>query len=82
MTSKNVHIKIDEMKTNSGSIKNLELSIGKVINDNYTEEPMGPTPMPSITALRDWDMKLLTKYKPFYSPTVTHVAFALLANAT
>ena len=52
------------MKTNSGQIKNLELSIGKVINDNYTE-PMGPTPMPSITALRDWDMKLLTKYKPF-----------------
>ena len=56
------------MKTNTGLIKNLEVSIGKVINDNYTEEPMGPTPMPSITALRDWDMKLLTKYKPFYMP--------------
>jgi acetyl-CoA decarbonylase/synthase complex subunit alpha len=67
LTSKNVHVKIDEMKTNAGLIKNLELSIGKVINDNYTE-PMGPTPMPSITALRDWDMKLLTKYKPFYMP--------------
>ena len=68
MTTKNVNVKIDEMKTNSGLIKNLEVSIGKVINDNYTEEPMGPTPMPSITALRDWDMKLLTKYKPFYMP--------------
>ena len=67
MTSKNVHIKIDEMKTNSGLIKNLELSIGKVVNDNYTE-PMGPTPMPSMTTLRDWDMKLLSKYKPFYMP--------------
>jgi acetyl-CoA decarbonylase/synthase complex subunit alpha len=55
------------MKTNAGLIKNLELSIGKVVNDNYTE-PMGPTPMPSVTALRDWDMKLLTKYKAFYMP--------------
>ena len=67
MTSKNVHVKIDEMKTNSGLIKNLELSIGKVVNDNWTE-PMGPTPMPSMTTLRDWDMKLLNKYKPFYMP--------------
>ncbi|MCL2358177.1 MAG: CO dehydrogenase/acetyl-CoA synthase complex subunit alpha [Nitrososphaerota archaeon] len=65
--TKNVHVKIDEMKTNAGLIKNLELSIGKVVNDNYTE-PMGPTPMPSVTALRDWDMKLLTKYKAFYMP--------------
>ncbi|MGE5555781.1 MAG: CO dehydrogenase/acetyl-CoA synthase complex subunit alpha [Methanocella sp.] len=68
MTSKNVHVKIDEMKTNAGLIKNLELSIGKVMKDNYTEEPMGPTPMPSVTALRDWDLKLLNKYKPFYMP--------------
>ncbi|MDR0373053.1 MAG: CO dehydrogenase/acetyl-CoA synthase complex subunit alpha [Nitrososphaerota archaeon] len=65
--TKNVHVKIDEMKTNVGLIKNLELSIGKVVNDNYTE-PMGPTPMPSVTALRDWDMKLLAKYKAFYMP--------------
>ncbi len=55
------------MKTNSGLIKNFELSIGKVVNENYTE-PMGPTPMPSMTTLRDWDMKLLAKYKPFYMP--------------
>ena len=67
MTSKNVHVKIDEMKTSTGLIKNLELSIGKIVNDNWTE-PMGPTPMPSLTTLRDWDMKLLNKYKPFYMP--------------
>ena len=67
MTTKSVNIKIDEMKTNTGLIKNLELSIGKVVNDNWTE-PMGPTPMPSMSTLRDWDMKLLTRYKPFYMP--------------
>ena len=67
MTSKNVHVKIGELKTNIGHIKNLELSIGKVVDDSWTE-PMGPTPMPGLTTLRDWDMKLLNKYKPFYLP--------------
>ena len=67
MTSKNVHVKISEMKTNIGHIRNLELSIGKVVNDSWSE-PMGPTPMPGLTTLRDWDMKLLNKYKPFYMP--------------
>jgi len=67
LTSKNVHVKIGEMKTNNGLIKNLELSIGKLVDDNWTE-PMGPTPMPHISTLRDWDMKLLNKYKPFYMP--------------
>ncbi|MCW4046211.1 MAG: CO dehydrogenase/acetyl-CoA synthase complex subunit alpha [Candidatus Bathyarchaeota archaeon] len=55
------------MKTNTGLIKNLELSIGKVVDESWAE-PMGPTPMPSLTTLRDWDMKLLNRYKPFYMP--------------
>ena len=67
MTSKNVHVKIDEMKTTAGLIKNLEVSIGKVVDDSWTE-PMGPTPMPTMSTLRDWDMKLLNRYKPFYMP--------------
>jgi acetyl-CoA decarbonylase/synthase complex subunit alpha len=67
LTSKNVRVKIGEMKTSTGLVKNLELSIGKIVDDSW-EEPMGPTPMPSLTALRDWDMKLLNKYKPFYMP--------------
>jgi len=67
MAGKKVHLKIGELKSNIGIIKNLELSIGKLVNDSW-EEPMGPTPMPSLTTLRDWDMKLLNKYKPFYLP--------------
>lgn len=55
------------MKTQTGLVKNLELSIGKFVDDSWAE-PMGPTPMPSLTTLRDWDMKLLNKYKPFYMP--------------
>ncbi|HIJ09061.1 TPA: CO dehydrogenase/acetyl-CoA synthase complex subunit epsilon [Candidatus Bathyarchaeota archaeon] len=56
------------MKTSTGLVKNLEVSIGSLVNDTKYPEPMGPTPMPSMTALRDWDMKLLNKYKPFYMP--------------
>lgn len=67
MTAKNVRVKVDEMKTNVGLIKNVELSVGKVVTDNW-DEPMGPTPMPHITTLRNWDMMLLNKYKPFYMP--------------
>jgi CO dehydrogenase/acetyl-CoA synthase alpha subunit len=48
-------------------IRNLELSIGKVVDDSWAE-PMEPTPMPDLTTLRDWDMKLLNKHKPFYMP--------------
>src|SRR3990172_5948128 len=60
-------MKIGEMKTNTGFIKNLEVSIGKIVDDSWTE-PMGPTPFPSLTTLRDWDLKLRSRYKPFYLP--------------
>jgi acetyl-CoA decarbonylase/synthase complex subunit alpha len=31
-------------------------------------EPIGHTPMPEMSDLRSWDMKLLQTYKPFYAP--------------
>ncbi|HUX48270.1 MAG TPA: CO dehydrogenase/acetyl-CoA synthase complex subunit alpha [Dehalococcoidia bacterium] len=31
-------------------------------------EPIGPTPMPEIPDLRQWDMRLLKTYAPFYAP--------------
>jgi acetyl-CoA decarbonylase/synthase complex subunit alpha len=67
LNRKNVRVKIDELKTDVGLFKNLELSIGKVTEEKWAE-PMGPTPFPSVTALRNWDMKLLQRYKPFYMP--------------
>ena len=67
LSKKGVHVKIDELKTDIGLLKNLELSIGKIVDETWTE-PMGPTPFPSLTALREWDLKLLQRYKPFYMP--------------
>jgi len=67
VSRKGVNVKIDELKTDVGLIKNLELSFGKLVEDKWAE-PMGPTPFPSLTTLREWDMKLLQRYKPFYMP--------------
>lgn len=55
------------MKSDIGLLKNLEFSIGKVIGEEWTEE-VGPTQFPSIVDLREWDFKLLQRYKPFYMP--------------
>jgi len=48
-------------------MKDFKLSIGAVL-EKAKEEEVGPTTCPSITDLRDWDMKLLQRYKPFYMP--------------
>jgi acetyl-CoA decarbonylase/synthase complex subunit alpha len=67
LTRKDIRVKIGELKTDVGLVKNFELSVGKIDDTTWTE-PMGPTPFPSLTALREWDMKLLKRYKPFYMP--------------
>lgn len=67
LSRKGLNVKIGELKTDVGFAKNLEFSIGKVV-DRTWEEPMGPTPFPSLTTLRNWDMRLLQRYKPFYMP--------------
>jgi acetyl-CoA decarbonylase/synthase complex subunit alpha len=67
LSKRAAHIKIDELKSDALAIKNLEVSIGKIVEEKW-EEPAGPTPFPSITSLRDWDFRLLQRYKPFYLP--------------
>jgi len=67
LTKKALFVKAKELKTNVAVVKDLEVSIGKIVDETW-EEPEGPTPFPSITDLRDWDFKLLQRYKPFYLP--------------
>jgi len=67
LSKKATVMKIKELKTDFGVIKNLEVSIGKILDETWGE-PIGPTPYPSITDLREWDHKLLQRYKPFYMP--------------
>lgn len=59
-------IKIDELKTDVGLLKNLQITLGRI--EEEWEEREGPTPFPSIADLRDWDLKLLSRYRPLYMP--------------
>jgi len=40
----------------------------KIIKAEETWEPIGSTPLPEISDLRNWSMRLLKTYKPFYAP--------------
>src|SRR4030042_6602249 len=42
--------------------------IEEIIRASDEGEPVGPTPMPDISTLRGWTMRLLETYKPFYLP--------------
>ncbi|MDD1724552.1 MAG: acetyl-CoA decarbonylase/synthase complex subunit alpha, partial [Methanospirillum sp.] len=67
MNRKNIYIKISEATSTSGSVKDLEIQIGKIKADQWNEEE-GPTPFPDHTDLRNWDRRLLSRYKPLYLP--------------
>jgi acetyl-CoA decarbonylase/synthase complex subunit alpha len=52
-------------------LKNVNIHIGEIVDEGKEEEewePMGPTPMPGMATLRNWDFKLLNRYKPLYAP--------------
>ncbi|MCL0070875.1 CO dehydrogenase/acetyl-CoA synthase complex subunit alpha [Dehalococcoidia bacterium] len=42
--------------------------VSELIRSEDMWEPIGPTPMPEIPDLRNWSMRLLKTYKPFYAP--------------
>jgi len=52
--------------------KDIKISIGDIVEKEgeipESDTPMGPTPKPHVTDLRSWDMKLLSRYEPFYAP--------------
>lgn len=67
MNRKNITLKLSEAKSSTGSIKGLDIQIGRVKGEQWDEEE-GPTPFPSHTDLRTWDRTLLSRYKPLYLP--------------
>jgi len=67
LRKKGLVVKAKELKTDLAVAKDLEVSIGGVFEETWAE-PAGPTPFPSITDLREWDFRLLERYKPFYLP--------------
>jgi len=62
-----VNVKIKELNSDIAHFRDLSITIGAITKETWVE-PMGPTPYPSLTTLRSWDLKLLERYKPFYLP--------------
>jgi acetyl-CoA decarbonylase/synthase complex subunit alpha len=67
LPKRDLKLKIDEIALPVGQFKGLEIEVGRIISDDW-EEPMGPTPWPSVSTFRNWDRTLLNRYKPFYMP--------------
>jgi acetyl-CoA decarbonylase/synthase complex subunit alpha len=42
--------------------------VEEIIRADDKWEPVGHTPMPELPDLRNWDMRLMKTYKPFYAP--------------
>ena len=67
MSKRDLKLKIDELSSTLGTFKGLQIEIGRIYEEEW-EEPVGPTPFPSVGTFREWDRKLLERYKPFYMP--------------
>ena len=67
VSRKSVNFSIKEINSELARFRDLNITIGSVTRERW-DEPMGPTPFPSLTTLRSWDQRLLTRYKPFYLP--------------
>jgi len=72
---------VGELKSDIAILKDVEVTLGRIIEGPKPEEA-GPTPFPSITDLRSWDLKLLERYKPFTCPSATSAASARSGSAT
>jgi acetyl-CoA decarbonylase/synthase complex subunit alpha len=68
LSKRKLNIKFDELTSALGTFKDLEIKIGRWEDDEW-DELVGSTPFPHVGTLREWDRKLLEKYKPFYMPT-------------
>ena len=67
MSRKGVSFSIKEINSDLAQFRDLTVSIGAVTRERW-DEPVGPTPFPSLATLRSWDHRLLARYKPFYMP--------------
>ncbi|RQW80738.1 MAG: CO dehydrogenase/acetyl-CoA synthase complex subunit epsilon [Methanothrix sp.] len=62
------------MATSKGSfsvedMKNVQINIGAVVKEaEEWDQEMGPFPKPGVATLRDWDYKIMNRYKIMYAP--------------
>lgn len=67
LSKRDLKLKVEEFSSAIGTFKGLQIEVGRIYEEDW-EEQLGPTPFPSVATLRNWDLKLLKRYKPFYMP--------------
>jgi acetyl-CoA decarbonylase/synthase complex subunit alpha len=67
VSRKGIRFRVKEIETDIARFRDLSISIGAFHEEKW-DEPMGPTPFPTLSTLRSWDHLLLNRYKPFYLP--------------
>jgi acetyl-CoA decarbonylase/synthase complex subunit alpha len=67
VSRKGVSFRVKEINSDIAQFRDLSISIGAIHEEKW-DEPMGPTPFPTLSTLRSWDHTLLKRYKPFYLP--------------
>lgn len=61
-----VKLRLGKLEAPGIEALDVEATLGPILEE--VAEPEGPTPFPSVTDLREWDFRLLKRYKPFYAP--------------
>jgi len=50
-------------------MQNVQINIGEIVSEEEEwDQPMGPFPYPGVATLRDWDYKIMNRYRVFYCP--------------
>ncbi len=68
-------LRIGKLDSENISVEDLDLTIGETIDETADWEPIGPAILPGLTDLRDWDHKLMERYRPIYHPACSQCCF-------
>lgn len=68
-------IRLERLESEKWSARDVDISIDEVIDETADWEPLGPTPFPDMIELRDWDFRLMERYRPQYYPACESCCF-------
>ncbi|KXB02732.1 acetyl-CoA decarbonylase/synthase complex subunit alpha [candidate division MSBL1 archaeon SCGC-AAA261D19] len=68
-------LKLEKFESKGFTIEGLDLSIEEILDETADWEPLGPTPFPGMIEMRDWDFRLMKRYRPQYYPACESCCF-------
>lgn len=68
-------LKLERLESKGFTVEGLDLTIREILDETAVWEPLGPLPFPDMIALRDWDFRLMKRYRPQYYPVCESCCF-------